>query len=307
MSSIVSMLPAATEIVCALGLKDRLRAVSHDCSYPPDVQQLPRVTRCRFDPGSMTSREIDETVRSLLARGEPLYEVDRNVLRSVSPALIVTQRLCDVCAVAPGEVHRALAEVGGNATVLELGPQTLDDVLNDVRLVARAAGVPDRGEELYQRLVQRLNDLAARVPGKERPRVVVLEWLDPPYCCGHWIPELVQFAGGNEVLGVRGGDSHPISWDRVRQTDPDVIVVACCGYDVDRTYRDVQRPDILRELRTLRAFHEGRAWVADATGLFTCPGPRVVDTAELIWTILWDAPSAARNPAARRIEPDRVA
>lgn len=304
---IVSMLPAATEIVWALGLGDQLVAVSHDCSHPPEVQRLPRVTRCRFNPAELSSQEIDDTVRGLMARGEPLYEVDRQVLAEAQPDLVLTQKLCDVCAVAPTEVHRALAEVGHEATVLELGPRSLSDVLDDVRRVGAAAGVPDQGDALAANLRARIDGLRPQGAGQTKPRVVVLEWLSPPYCCGHWIPELVEAAGGVEVLGQRHGDSYPISWDEVVRAEPDYLIIACCGYDLERSYREAQQPDVLRHLRRLQAFHHGRAWVADATGLFTCPGPRVADTAELIARILWEPESAARSAFARRIEPDRLA
>jgi len=308
MKRVVSMLPAATEIVAALGCVDWLVAVSHDCSYPPKVRSLPWVTRCTFDTEGQSSRQIDEIVRSKMSAGEPLFVVDRDVLRRTRPDVVITQKLCDVCAVSPDEVQRALADVALQAEVLELGPQSLRDVLEDVVRVARVLGEVQRGETLYKQLCERLEAVRRRAEGhRRRPSVVVLEWLDPPYCCGHWIPELVEIAGGQQQLGVRDGDSHPLAWDAIREVDPDVVVVACCGYSKERALADAQRPELLAEFRRLRAFHEGRVWLSDGTGLFTCPGPRVVDTCELLQTVLFYDPSIPPPSHAVRLAPDLLA
>ncbi len=307
MKRIVSMLPAATEIVWALGRVDWLVAVSHDCSYPPEVRRLPWATRCTFDAADMDSRSIDETVRQLMREGKPLFVVDREVLRRTKPDVIITQKLCDVCAVSPTEVQRALSEVALRAAVLELGPQSLEDVLGDVRRVAEAIGEPDRGQQLHDELTQRLERVRRQAAGQPRKRVVVLEWLDPPYCCGHWIPELVEIAGGEELLGVRNGDSHVIRWTDVQQADPDVLVVACCGYMKERALGDATRQEILAELRKLRAYHRGQVWLCEGSGLFTCPGPRVVDTAELLYTLLHHDGRSPLPDACLRLAPDQLA
>ncbi len=309
MKRIVSMLPAATEIVWALGRVDWLVAVSHDCSYPPQVRDLPWVTRCTFETEGMSSRQIDQTVRHLMREGKPLFVVDRAVLRTAQPDVIITQKLCDVCAVSPTEVQRALRDVALQAEVLELGPQSLSDVLGDVLRVAEAIGELDRGRAVHRALCQRLDRVRASSgrKGSPRKRVVVLEWLDPPYCCGHWIPELVELAGGDELLGVRDGDSHPISWDELRAADPDVVVVACCGYSKERAHADACKPHVLDAFRKLRAFHAGQVWLSDGTGLFTCPGPRVVDTCELLQQILHHSPADPLPPNCLRLAPDQLA
>ncbi len=307
---IVSMVPAGTEIVCALGLADRLVAVSHDCSYPPEILSRPRVTRCRFDVAALSSGEIDETVRRLVAAGEDLYEIDYDLLKRLRPDLVITQQSCDVCSVTPPYVHAAVRSLGLEASVVELHADSWPGIVADINRVASAAGRPELGAALVNRMKSRLERLAVARPAgpwSEPPRVVVLEWLDPLFACGHWIPWLVEQAGGREVLGTADGKAVVVSWDQVEAADPDYVIVACCGYDARRAMKDVQQPQVLARLRRLRAYHQGRVWTVDAHGLFSCPGPRVVETAELVHAILYDPECAAASGQALRVEPDRVA
>jgi iron complex transport system substrate-binding protein len=299
---VASLLPAATETVAALGLTDCLVGVSHECAYPPEVARLPRLTRCTVPTEAMSSREIDQWVRSQLQEGKPLYVVDRELLARLKPDVILTQKLCDVCAVSPLEVHKALADVGGQAEVVELGAQSLSDVFSDMQLIAERLGVADRGRVLTNRLRQRLERLRARhTAATARPRAVVLEWLDPPFVSGHWIPELVELAGGVEVLGKRDEPAISTTWEVVEAADPDVLILACCGLSEERTAREALQSPVEAHLRRLRAYRTGRAWAVDAFGHFSCPGPRLVAAAELLEALIWPGtqPALERLPAIR--------
>jgi iron complex transport system substrate-binding protein len=202
---IVSLLPSATEIVCALGLADMLAGVSHECDYPPDVvADLPRVTSSAI-PHGLTSAEIDRVVSARLARGESLYLLDESLLAELQPDLVITQELCDVCAVSFADVCSLAARLPGNPRIVSLAPPNLDGIFNDVLTIAEAVGMPERGRRLNERLRQRLDRVRCTVAGQPRPGVVALEWLDPPFVGGHWAPEMIDLAGGRDLLGRAGG------------------------------------------------------------------------------------------------------
>jgi iron complex transport system substrate-binding protein len=283
----VSLLPAATEIVGALGMMDDLIGVSHECDYPESANQKPRVTSCAIHGNHRSSREIDEWVRQRLAQGESLYTLDEAGLRKLRPELILTQQLCDVCAPAYGSVQALAQTLPGPPRVLNLEPNSLADVLQNIQMVADAMGAAAAGVQVVERLRQR----AARVQDKaataaSRPRVAVVEWLDPVFCSGHWTPELVEIAGGREVLGLKGRDSVRKTWDDVSQAEPDILVIACCGQPAARALQDweplARRPDI----RALRPVRTGQVYVADGSAYFSRPGPRVVDSLEILAEII---------------------
>jgi iron complex transport system substrate-binding protein len=238
---IVSLLPSATEIVCELGLGDQLVGVTHECDHPPFVAGLPKVTHTLI-PHNATSREIDALVRERLQTQKALYTLDLPTLEQLRPDLIVTQALCDVCAVAESEVTAAACLLPGRPRVVNLEPMSLQDVLDTLPAVARAAGVPDCAGPVVSHLRRRIAAVAARTERvADRPRVVVLEWLDPPFSCGHWTPELVRLAGGDEVVGRPGLPSRTLWWKEVVAAQPDVLVIACCGFDLTRTLADLLR------------------------------------------------------------------
>ena len=221
----VSLLPAATEIMGALGMMDHLVAVSHECNYPESALDKPRVTACDITDNRLPSREIDEWVRQRLARGEPLFTLDEAKLRALRPELILTQKLCDVCAPAYESVVALAQTLPGPPRVLNLEPARLDDILQNIQMIAEVMGAPGAGIRLNQHLRERI----AYVQGKSaasttRPRVAVLEWLDPVFCSGHWTPELAEIAGGQEVLGLAGQDSVRKTWSDVAEAAPDVLV-----------------------------------------------------------------------------------
>lgn len=299
---IVSLLPAATEIVALLGRADALVAVSHECDHPPAVQALPRATRCEIHGNGLPSAAIDRWVRRALAETGTLYTLDEALLRRLAPDVLLTQRLCDVCAVAFETVTAFAATLPGPPVVVSLDPTTLADVLDDVRRVGVALGDAARGAVAADALAERLDALRADTALALRPRCVLLEWADPPFRSGHWMPELVHAAGGEEVLGRLGEPAAEVAWDDVVAASPEVLVLACCGFDVDRATRDLPALTSRPGWDDLPAVRDGRVWVADGSAYFSRPGPRLVDSAEILAGILHPERVAAPEPAlARRV------
>jgi len=300
---IVSLLPSATEIVCALGLEASLVGVTHECDYPAAVARLPKVTQTLI-PHDAASAEIDALVRERLKTQQALYTLDLPTLATLAPDLIVTQALCDVCAVADAEVREAACALPGQPRVVNLEPTCLDDVFACLGLVGDAAGVPERARDVVAALRARVDAVAARAPRVEpSPTVGLLEWIDPPFSSGHWTPELIALAGGRAVLGTAGARSHTLTWDAVRAADPDVLVIACCGFDVARTRQDL--PILARQpgFEALTAVRTGRVYVTDGNAYFSRPGPRLVDSLEILAHALDPAvhPAAAEVALAVRI------
>lgn len=280
---IVSLLPSATEIVCALGLESELVGVTHECDHPPFVRDLPKVTNTLI-PVDASSAEIDALVRERLKTVRALYTLDVPVLESLRPDLIVTQALCDVCAVAEDEVRAAACHLPGQPVVVNLEPQTLTDVFDAVRQVAEAAGVAGRADDVIGGLRARVDSVVERASARaaERPRTALLEWLDPPFSCGHWSPELVRLAGGVEGLGRDGQASRTLRWEDVVAWQPEVVAIACCGFDVARTMEDVARLPRVPGWSDLPAVRNGRVFVIDGSQYFSRPGPRLVDSLEIL-------------------------
>ena len=277
---IVSLLPSATEIVCALGLGDQLVGVTHECDYPQAVQSLPRVTRTSI-PVDASSCEIDRLVSEQLKMTKALYQLDLPLLKELRPDVIVTQSLCDVCAVSPNEVQTALAQLSGAPRVVNLEPQSLDGLFEAIRQVASAVGVS--ADDTIRQLRGRVQAVAMRSAElSERPRVTLLEWLDPPFSCGHWNPELVRIAGGIEGLGKEGRPSRRLRWDEVSAWQPDVIVIACCGFTIERACQDLAGTHAITGWQELPAVRSGRVYVADGSHYFNRPGPRLVESLELL-------------------------
>jgi len=283
----VSLLPAATEIVGALGLMDSLVGVSHECDFPPDANKKPRVTHCEIHEAGLPSRQVDRWVTETLASAGTLYSMDEELLRRLRPEVILTQRLCDVCAVGYGSVKAFAATLPGPPQVVNLEPSSLGDIFGDIRRVARALGVPDRGEAVVSSLKKRVDRVeAASSAVKRRPRCILLEWIDPPYCSGHWNPELVEIAGGTEPLGNKGSDSHRVDWDDVIAARPEVLVLACCGYTVARTIQDLPIIQDYPGWEELPAVRDQQVYIVDGCAYFSRPGPRVVDSLEILAVIL---------------------
>ncbi len=279
---IVSLLPSATEIVCALGLKDQLVGVTHECDYPPFVKQLPKVTRTLI-PTDASSAEIDRLVRQRLRTNGALYTLDLPTLEALRPDLIVTQALCDVCAVAEEEVRAAACTLPGRPRVIKLEPHTLSEVNTSLRQVASAVGLERSAEEVIAGLNSRIEAVVERTAGVPRRwRVAFLEWLDPPFAGGHWNPELVRLAGGIEGLGQEGQPSRTLRWTEVLAWQPEVVFIACCGFGVERTLQDVPSLQSVPGWLNLPAVRSGRVYVTDGSHYFSRPGPRLVDSLEIL-------------------------
>ena len=227
---VCSFLPSATEIVAELGFADSLVGVSEECRWPPEVVGKPVVTAARIDPSRMSSLEIDEAVRASIRTGRSLYVVDAELIAALAPDLIVTQDLCAVCAVSSGELESA-CPLG--VEVLALDPRTLEDVAESVRVLGRRLGAPARGREVAARMLEEAEQAAASVRDLDRRRVFFAEWVDPPFCSGHWLPEMIELAGGEDVLGRRGEPSRPTTWDEVLALEPELVIVGPCGFGAD--------------------------------------------------------------------------
>ncbi|MDW8327312.1 MAG: cobalamin-binding protein [Anaerolineales bacterium] len=282
MIRIASLLPSATEIVCALGFADCLVGVSHECDYPPDVvADLPRLTRSAVPPG-LSSAEIDADVAARLRRGESLYTVDEAQLAALAPDVIITQELCDVCAVNFSQVRALSARLPGRPKVISLTPPNLEGILEDVRTVAGVLGVPERGERLVAQLRAQLAAVAESVRGRPRPRVFACEWLDPPYAAGHWVPEMIALAGGEEVLGRAGERSFRVTWEQVAAARPDVVVLIPCGYtreQAEAEWEALPKPAVLEDIPAVR---NGRVYALEANNYCSRPAPRVVEGVEAL-------------------------
>lgn len=282
----VSMLPAATEIVGALGLMDQLLAVSHECDHPEEANARPRVTFCEIYGKGLPSSDLDTWVKERIHAGESLYALDEPMLRELAPDLILTQRLCDVCAPAYGSVAALAVTLPSQPRVVNLEPKSLGDILQNIREVAAAMGHPERAPDVCRELEQRVEAVVERVAGRARPTVFVMEWADPIFNAGHWTPELVRLAGGQPVLSAEGEYSVRIAWEDLRRADPEILVIACCGHDVERTRQDMPLLESLPGWSGMRAVQAGRVHLVDGSAYFSRPGPRVVDTLEILATVL---------------------
>jgi iron complex transport system substrate-binding protein len=277
---IVSLVPSATEMLFALGVGDEVTAVTHECDHPAPVLDLPKVTRDVIGPG-LSAAEIDRAVRTLTEEGRAIYELDEDALQRLHPDLIVTQALCAVCAVSYDDVRAIADRMDPPPRVLSLDPATLGEVLGDVRTLAQATDAKDAGVELVQDAASRIDRVRLATRASEPVAVAALEWLDPVFVAGHWTPQLIDYAGGVDVLGLPGEHSQERSWDEVRAAQPEVVVVMPCGYDADRALDEAY--EYADELESLGA---RRVVAVDAAAYFSRPGPRLIDGLELLAHIL---------------------
>ncbi len=300
---IVSLLPSATEMICLLGLREQLVGVTHECDYPADVAGLPKVTGTLI-PADTTSRDIDALVRSRLSTHQALYTLDHRLLEELAPDLIVTQGLCDVCAVAQEEVEEAACSLPHRPQVVNLEPTCLDEVFACLLQIGQAAGAAPRAQEVIELLRRRVTAVEERTRAIDaRPRVTLLEWIDPPFSSGHWGPQLVHLAGGQEGIGQAGLRSRTLKWDEILAWQPQVLFIACCGFTVERTLKDLpllQRQPGWAELPCVRG---QRVYVADGSAYFSRPGPRLVDSLEILAHALHPDrhPPPPQAPAAREV------
>jgi len=293
---IASLLPSATEIVCALGLENELVAVTHECDYPDSVRDKPVLTRSVLS-GASSGAEVDRHIRELVHEGSSIYALDAPLLEALRPDLILTQELCEVCAVSYPIVERAVRRLGSSPQLVSLEPETIEDVFENIRVVGRLAGRSAIAERVCDSLRRRVAAVEQRVAGRPRRRVVCLEWVDPPFNCGHWTPELVTIAGGDERLGVARQPAHAIDWQQLIDADPEVVVVMACGFSLERS---------LQEVESARGHLYGLGadiWVVDGNAFFSRPGPRLVDSIEIMAGILHPGAVDAPHPTtARRLQ-----
>ena len=287
MKRIVSLLPAATEIAATLGLMDQVIGVSHECDFPAEANRRPRVTRCPVHNAGLTSREMDEWVRRALRENGTIYSIDEPLLRSLRPDVILTQKLCDVCAVGYGTVARLAETLSGPPQVVNLEPSSLSDIFGDIQRVAKVCDVSDRANEVITQLCDRIEAMRRRANTLvHRPRCFLMEWVDPPFCSGHWGPELVEIAGGYDPLGRKQQPSVQIEWQQVLEARPEVIVLALCGYGINRARSDYEILRRFPDFDSLPAARQGQIYLVDASAYFARPGPRIVDSAEILAGIL---------------------
>jgi iron complex transport system substrate-binding protein len=307
---IATLLPSATEIAAALGLAGDIVAITHECDYPPEVRDRPVVVRPRVDSG-LSSAAIDAEVEDALRRGQSLYHLDEEALAAARPDLIVTQDLCEVCALPSLDVDSVAARLPGSPRVLRLHPHTLEDVFRDIATVGAAAGRADEARRLVGALRARVGAVEAARLGAGRagtPRVFCMEWLDPPFCSGHWMPEIVERAGGREVLGRHGRPSFRVEWEAIAAAAPEVVVLTVCGFDAARTRAELPPVTARPEWQALPAVAAGQVYATDGSAFFSRSGPRLVDGLEIMAAILH--PEAASWPtppgAWVRLGPDEA-
>jgi iron complex transport system substrate-binding protein len=291
---IVSLVPSATEMLFALGLGDDVVGVTHECDYPARAQDLPKVTRDVL-PAGLSAAEIDAAVKERTLAGESIYELDAEVLHELAPDLIVTQALCTVCAVSYDDVREVAEEIDTQPMVISLDPHTIGEVLGDARTLAEATDTKDAAVDLVREASARVDRIRVLTrKASRRPRVVALEWLDPPFAAGHWTPQLIEYAGGEDMLGFAGENSQECSWEDVAAAQPDIVLVMPCGYDAEIAHREAEM-----HRDQLAALGAGEVVALDASAYFSRPGPRIIDGLELLAHILHpelvpEAGSAAR-------------
>jgi iron complex transport system substrate-binding protein len=286
-TKIVSLLPAATEIVCALGLEDKLVGRSHECDYPESVKQLPVCSEANF-PDGLSSAAIDVKVKEILADALSVYTVKREQIKQLAPDVVITQAQCEVCAVSLEEVEQALENyLDKEARIISLQPNSLNDIFNDIKTIAAALDVQKAGDILLEDLQERVDIIQHKLKFSEsKPTVACIEWLEPMMLSGNWIPDLVSVAGGVSILAEAGKHSPYVQWDEIRLQDPEVLIIMPCGFSIERTLKEV---DILLNLpgfNEMKAVKNNRVYIADGNQYFNRPGPRIVDSIEILAEII---------------------
>lgn len=306
---ICSLLPSATEIVFALGRGDNLVAVTHECDFPPEAARLPVITRSTLDHRTHGSREIHNHISSAVHAGSSIYALDQDLLERLNPDLILTQELCDVCAVSYDVVETAVHRLEGHRLILSLEPTSLGGILETVKQVGEATGAHERAVAVVRELQERMDRIAARAqPAAGRPRVFAMEWLDPPFTAGHWVPEMIRLAGGRDQLAREGRPSSQIGWSRIADYDPEIIVLLPCGFTLERTCTEFARVMLPDEWLGLGAVRSGHVYAVNGSAYFNRPGPRIVEGLEILAEILHPElfPRAMPHDAWQRLEVDPV-
>lgn len=301
---ICSLLPGATEVVAALGLADQLVGISHECDFPGSVTHVPVMIEPLAGQAGARSADIDRQVKEMVAVGQRLYRLNEAAFHAARPDLILTQDLCHICAMTPEQLHRSMQSLPQQPQVVTLSPHSIEDMLADIGRIAEAVGEQAKGQALVQELRQRLATVSAgAAAGKSRPRVVCLEWLAPLYVAGHWIPEMIELAGGQDVLGTKYAPSRETTWQEVEQANPDIILVMPCGYPIARTIQELMEAGPAQNEWLRAAAHYPQIHLVDAASYFSRPGPRLIDGIELLAAILHPDQDRPLDPIqARRLD-----
>ncbi|MFI5287471.1 MAG: cobalamin-binding protein [Candidatus Dormibacteria bacterium] len=279
---VVSLLPSATEILFAIGAGEHVVGVTHECDYPEAARDLPKVTSSELVPENATPRDIDRHIHAARHAGSSIYQLDEAALAQLSPDLIITQELCDVCAVAYSQVRRAVRRLPGDVPVLSLEPRSLDEICSSVEEVGAATGCADNARRVAETMRRHIRDVRALTPPDPRSRVVCIEWTEPLMVGGHWVPEMVRLAGGVDVLSAEGAPSRYVSWDEVMASRPDVMILMPCGYDLARTLELVPGVASRPGFDDLECARRGRVLAVDGSAYFSRPGPRIIHGLEIL-------------------------
>jgi iron complex transport system substrate-binding protein len=283
---IASFLASGTEICVALGLQESIVAISHECDWPPDVLDRPRISRPRFDPAGMSSGEIDNALRQAMQDHGSVYEIAEDLLTQLAPDIILTQAVCEVCAVPTPGVRDLVARRNIPAHVVSLDAHTVQDILDSIVQVGAATHATGEAADVVADIEARIDRVTQAVEGAQRPRVFALEWLDPPFAPGHWVPEMIALAGGENVIGTAGSHSTQTTWDAVQGLDPDVLLIMPCGYGLDATKRDAESARVRLRDVAARAIDAHRAFVVDGSSYFNRSGPRFINGIEILAGLL---------------------
>lgn len=284
---IISLLPAATEIVCSLGLEGNLVGRSHECDFPESIKNLPICSSAKFIPGA-NSEEIDRQVKEILTDALSIYQINQEIIKHLKPDVVITQAQCEVCAVSLKDVEQALSNLLANDTqIISLQPNTLADIFNEISVIAKTLGVEERGKQLIEDLEERVDIVRHKLKFfPDNPKVAMIEWLSPMMVAGNWIPELVEIAGGKSVLAENGKHSPFVTWEQIYDENPEVIVVAPCGFTINRTLQEIDLLLNLQGWRDLDAVKNNRVYIADGNAYFNRSGPRIVDSIEILAEII---------------------
>lgn len=294
---ICSLVPGGTEVIASLGLADQLVGISHECDFPPSIRQVPVMIEPLIETHRTTSAAIDQQVKELVASGNRLYRLNEMAFHQARPDIILTQDLCHVCAVTPDQLTRAIESLPLQPAILTLSPTTLEEMIHDIERIAAAVDRPENGQTLTKELRHRLDRIKRKNSNRQsRPRVACLEWLDPLYVTGHWVPEMIDLAGGDDVLGSSDGPSRETTWRAVEAAHPDIVILMPCGFSVDRTINELRQSGSAQETWRRACERWPNLYVVDAASYFSRPGPRLVDGVELLDSILHPRPDHRIDP-----------
>ena len=296
---IYSFIPSATEMVYALGLGDQLCGVTHECDYPPEARTKPVAITSLIDSTSLSQRQIDDKVVESMSHGHGLYSIDKSLLRASKPDVVITQELCDVCSVSLRDVLSTISDLSASCNVVSLKPRGLNGVLEDILEVGEACGAQRAAEDLVESLEARIEAVRTRAEPLDRPRVFCVEWFDPVFASGHWVPEMVRIAGGEDALGLAGQDSRKIPWDQVLAFDPEVLILMPCGFEVGRAVEDLPLLARNKGWESIAAVRAGAVFATSSSAYYSRPGPRLVDGLELMGRMIHPEAFGGEMPPER--------